>query len=73
MSEPMKLSLGQQFELERMNRVIDSTSDLKALRDLAKQILQAWHSQKAATAWVMKQSMGRPTESTPEQLINQQD
>jgi hypothetical protein len=27
MSEPLALSLGQQFELERMTRMIDSTGD----------------------------------------------
>ena len=49
MSEPLALTLGQQFELERMTRVIDSTADLQTLQGLAKQLLQAWHSQKAAT------------------------
>ncbi len=58
MSEPLALSLGQQFELERMTRAIDSTGDPQALRGLAKQLLQAWHSQKAATQWVMRQQLG---------------
>jgi hypothetical protein len=58
MSEPLALSLGQQFELERMNRAIDATLDTRALQDLAKQLLQAWHSQKAATQWVMRQQLG---------------
>ena len=32
--------------------------DLDRLRDMAKQLLQAWHSQKAATMWVMRQQLG---------------
>jgi len=60
MSEPLALSLGQKFELERMNRAIDATGDPQALRGLAKQLLQAWQSQKAATQWVMRQQLGAP-------------
>jgi len=60
MSEPLALTLGQKFELERMNRAIDATADPQALRGLAKQLLQAWHSQKAATQWVMRQQLGNP-------------
>jgi hypothetical protein len=58
MSEPLSLSLGQQFELERMSRAIEATTDLETLQGLAKQLLQAWHSQKAATQWVMRQQLG---------------
>jgi hypothetical protein len=57
MSEPLALTLGQKFELERMSRAIDATVDTQALRGLAKQLLQAWHSQKAATQWVMRQHL----------------
>lgn len=64
MSEPIVLSLGQQFELERMSRAIDATVDPQALRGLAKQLLQAWHSQKAATQWVMRQQLGSPPNGT---------
>ena len=58
MTDPIALTLGQQFELERMNRALDATADLDQLRDMAKQLLQAWHSQKAATLWVMRQQLG---------------
>lgn len=51
----IELSMGQQFEIERFNRVIDATADTSQLRDLAKQLLQAWHTQRAATTWVMQQ------------------
>lgn len=60
MSEPLALTLGQQFELERMTRVIDSTGDAQSLRGLAKQLLQAWQTQRAATEWMMRQQLGSP-------------
>ena len=65
MSEPLALSLGQQFELERMNRAIEATADLQALQGIAKQLLHAWHSQKAATQWVMRQQLGAPNQVPP--------
>lgn len=49
----LSLTTAQHFELERMSRVIDSTNDLATLRNLSKQLLQVWQSQKAATRWVM--------------------
>ena len=55
MSAPIELSVGQQFEIERFNRAIDATADPDQLRNLAKQLLQAWHTQKAATHWVISQ------------------
>jgi hypothetical protein len=61
MSEPLALTLGQKFELERMSRAIDATTDPQVLRGLAKQLLEAWHSQKAATQWVMRQQLGAPS------------
>jgi len=53
--EAIGLSVTQQFEVERMNRAIESTLDPQQLQVLAKQLLQAWHSQRAATAWVTRQ------------------
>ena len=61
MSEPLTLSLGQKFEMERMSRAIDSTLDIQTLQGLAKQLLQAWHSQKAATQWMMRQQLDSPS------------
>ena len=55
MEETIGLSVTQQFEVERMNRAIDSTLDAQRLQVLAQQLLQAWHSQRAATAWVTRQ------------------
>ncbi|MDA0717331.1 MAG: hypothetical protein O2839_03800 [Cyanobacteria bacterium] len=64
MFEPLALSVGQQFELERMNRAIEATADPQALQGIAKQLLQAWHSQKAATQWVMRQQLGTPAQTS---------
>ena len=55
MEKAIDLSVTQQFEVERMNRAIESTIDPQQLQVLAKQLLQAWHSQRAATVWVMRQ------------------
>jgi hypothetical protein len=57
---PLELTMGQKFELEKMGRVIDSTTDLKVLQGLCKQLLGAWMSQKAATAWVMRGNLPGP-------------
>jgi hypothetical protein len=62
MSTPIELTLGQKFEIERFNRAIDTTADVAQLRDIAKQLLQAWHTQKAATNWAIRQQIGSPFE-----------
>ncbi|MGB1416807.1 MAG: hypothetical protein ACPG6X_04925 [Synechococcus sp.] len=51
---PAELSITQRFEVERMNRAIEATADREQLQTIAKQLLQAWQSQRAATAWVMQ-------------------
>ena len=56
---PMELSLSQRFELEAHSRLIDDLTDVETLRSIAKLILQSWYSQKAATAWVMRQGLRR--------------
>ena len=55
MEKSVNLSVSQQFDVERMNRVIESTIDPEQLQVLAKQLLQAWHSQRAATVWITRQ------------------
>lgn len=57
----MELSIGQQFEIERLSRAIDATADPEALKTIAKQLLQAWQTQKAATNWVIGQQLGAPS------------
>ncbi len=61
MSGKIELSIGQQFEVERFSRAIDATADAEQLRVLAKQLLQAWQTQKAAATWLMLQRM-EPTQ-----------
>lgn len=57
------LTAAQAFEVERFSRAIDATADLAALRGLCKQLLQAWMAQKAATRWVMRQSLSGPAQN----------
>lgn len=58
--EPLELSLAQQFEVNRFSRVIDETTDVPTLQRIAKELLQAWQSQKAVTTWVMKENLQNP-------------
>ncbi len=60
MSMQIELTMVQKFEIERFNRAIDTTADLDQLRDIAKQLLQAWHTQKAATNWAIRQQISAP-------------
>ena len=55
--EPLALTASQEFEIERFSRAIDATGDVATLRAIAKQLLQAWMTQKAATKWAMKQAL----------------
>jgi hypothetical protein len=59
MTNGIELSVSQRFEIERFNRAIEATADPEALRSIAKQLLQAWHTQKAATNWVIGQQVGQ--------------
>lgn len=58
---PMVLSLAQQFEIARMTRTIDATTDTAELQSLCKQLLNAWQNQRAATNWAMRQSLSQPS------------
>ncbi len=55
---PIELSLNQSFELERLNREIEAQSDPAALRNLAKDLLQAWFCEQANTQQAIKQQFG---------------
>lgn len=55
--EPLALTASQEFEIERFSRAIDTTSDVATLRAIAKQLLQAWMTQKAAASWAMRQAL----------------
>tara|TARA_B100001057_G_scaffold280882_1_gene281296 strand:+ start:497 stop:673 length:177 start_codon:yes stop_codon:yes gene_type:complete len=56
--EPIALTLGQKFEIEKFSREIDNSEDLQALRGIAKDLLVAWKQQQAAAAWAFRQSQG---------------
>lgn len=60
MTAPMELTTGQKFDIERLSRAIDATADPEELRQVAKQLLRAWHTQKAATNWIIRQQAGAP-------------
>ena len=55
MQEVIGLSVAQRLDVERMNRAIESTIDPQQLQVLAKHLLQAWHSQRAAIVWLTRQ------------------
>ncbi|MEB3259918.1 MAG: hypothetical protein VKP63_04735 [Cyanobacteriota bacterium] len=57
--DALELSMSQRFEIERFSRAIDATADPDDLRRIAKQLLQAWHTQKAATNWAIGQQRPR--------------
>jgi hypothetical protein len=63
----IEFTTSQKFEIERMSRAIDGTSDVEVLKSLAKQLLNAWMVQKAATIWAIEQS--HPRESSFGQRI----
>ena len=52
----MTLTTSQRFEIEKMDRLIDNTTDLAVLQGLAKQLHRAWHTQKAASRWLVDQN-----------------
>jgi len=56
----IELTTSQQFEIEKFNRVLDETTDPNDLRQIAKQLLSAWHSQRAATLWAMREALPPP-------------
>ena len=57
MGNIMELSMGQKFEMERMNRAIDACQDMAELKSLAKRLVSAWMTQKAATAWMIREQL----------------
>lgn len=58
--DELELTLAQRYEIEKGNRAIDQERDIEALRGLCKCLLTAWASQKAATAWMMRQTLVCP-------------
>lgn len=56
--DPIALTIGQMFEIEKFSREIDSSKDVEELELIAKNILVAWKQQQAASAWVIRQHQG---------------
>jgi hypothetical protein len=54
----IELSFSQTFELERMRRDIDATQDPQQLRELSKELLRAWFSEKATTNQAIREQLG---------------
>ena len=54
--EPIKLTVAQEFEIERLTRAIEAETDVGRLRQMAKLLLSAWMTQRAAAAWVIRQA-----------------
>lgn len=57
--EPLKFSMGQQFEIERYSRLLDDITDVETLRNMAKLLLRSWIMQQAATKWAISQGLKR--------------
>ena len=55
-----ELSLSQKFELEAQLRAIKKESDIEKLRSLCAQLIEAWHTQSAATKYYMAQTLPVP-------------
>jgi len=56
---PIELSMAQTFEVERLKRDIEAQSDPAALRELAKDLLKAWFSEKALTNQAIQAQLKR--------------
>ncbi len=56
--DPIALTIGQMFEIEKFSREIDSSKDVEELQSIAKNLLVAWKQQQAASAWIIRQQQG---------------
>ena len=56
--DPIALTIGQMFEIEKFSREIDGSKDVEELQSIAKQLLVAWKQRQAASAWVLRQQQG---------------
>ena len=56
--DPIALTIGQMFEIEKFSREIDGSKDVEELQSIAKNLLLAWKQQQAASAWVIRQHQG---------------
>jgi hypothetical protein len=68
MANPLELSIAQSFEKERFTRAIENSQDIKEVKEIAKVLLGGWFTQKAATQWVLQESLKKPATINPEAL-----
>ena len=57
----IELSFNQNFELEKLKRSIDTVTDVKELREMAKSLASLWMTQRAAVNWVIRQNISKPS------------
>lgn len=68
MGNPLQLSASQQFELERLSRVIEATRDPATLQGIARELLKLWQTQKAATNWAIHEATKPWAQVTPQEV-----
>jgi hypothetical protein len=68
-NDSMELSITQQFEIEKMNRIIDNATDIEALKQVTKQLMKAWQLQKSASLWAYRQTLTSPPKIKPACLL----
>lgn len=68
MANPLELSIAQSFEKERFTRAIEDSKDIKEIKEIAKTLLNGWFTQRAATQWILRESLQRSATISPEAL-----
>ena len=56
--EPIVLTLGQKFELERRSRDISAITDVQELRAITKDLLRAWQEEIARSREAVRSACG---------------
>lgn len=62
--QDLQLSLSQQFEIAKFNRIIDNAATMDQLRMISKQLLKSWFVQRTAINFVVKQKAAQIQEET---------
>jgi hypothetical protein len=58
--KPFDISISDRFEIEKQIRAIDACNDIDKIKSLTKQLCSALALQKAATKWIISESLGPP-------------
>lgn len=67
--EAFNLSLAESFSKQHFLRSIEECGSVEQLRQIATLLLDGWYSQRAATKWVMRQTLSAPITSKPEDIL----